>query len=285
MDCRSFLGSALRHALASLPCFAISLALGCTHFKGATTEAVPTPAPEPATPVVVKKEKDKEEAKQKCQIAMAEFRSQAAKDKEMDPAKAQAYRERARNDFQQTLKADPKCQRAYVGLGRVYQDMEDHERAVATYQKGLKELPKSAVLWYEAGMCQAKHKQWDDAIAKLRSAQELDPENRVYINALGFTMARAGRLDDSYAFFEKALGEAKAHYNLARVLRHLDKTEECRAHLQLALQAKPDMVEAKQLLADLDNPSENASEETDDRLEAQVSFEDGDETEQGERKQ
>lgn len=277
MDCQYFVASAARRALSSFPYFLLSLSLGCTTFKGSTVETT-QPAPEP-TPVAVKK-KDKEGSKRDYLLGIADFRVQAADDKELSPPEARSLRDKARKDYQEVITLDPKCQRAYLGLGRLYQSLDDPERALATYQKGSKELPKSAVLCYEAGMCQAKRKKWDEAIAKLRAAHDLDLENRVYINALGFTLARAGELDDSYAFFEKTLGEARAHYNLARVMRHLDRPDECQEHLRLALEAKPDMEEAKQFLNDLQNPPAESS----DRLDAQVSFEDTGETVQAEQK-
>lgn len=265
MDCRHY---AARVTLPCIPFLALSMMVGCDHFKGATLD-MPLPSAE-ALPAALKSDKSKKrDFSPAGLVSIGDFRTLTARDPNVSSADKQYFREQGRKVYQRAIKLDPKFLAAYVGLGRLYQDLQEHERAVATYRAGLKELPKSAVLWYELGMCQAKKKEWDQAITSLRSAHELDPENRVYVNTMGFTMARAGRIDESYAFFEKEMGEARAHYNLARMLRHLSEPEQCKEHVQRALQVKPDMEEARQLLAELENPPPPTSEGT----EAQISFE------------
>ena len=127
--------------------------------------------------------------------------------------------------------------------------MGQPDKAQETCREGLKLLPKQASLWYELGMCQARRKQWDPAALSLKKACEFDPENLTYVNALGFTLGCAGRFDESYACFAKPLGEAKAHYNVARMLHHVKRDDECMEHLRQALMAKPDMQPAQQLWA------------------------------------
>lgn len=258
MDYLHLLRAARRLFQGSLPGFALCLALGCTHLKETTVVELQA---RPEHAAVVKKEESKREWSANSWLAIADFRAKTANDTNLGPQEKLLFREQARKSYQKALKLDPKCLAAYLGLASVYQEMDDYDRAIATYQQALKEFPKSAVLWHQFGMCQARRKNWDEAIASLRSAHELDVENRSFINALGFCMARAGRIDDSYAFFEQTLGEARAHYNVARVLHHLNKPDECLAHLNMALKANPNLDEAKQLLAELQNPSASTDEQ------------------------
>jgi tetratricopeptide (TPR) repeat protein len=102
-------------------------------------------------------------------------------------------------------------------------------------------------------MCQAQCKQWDNACSQLGTASQLDPENKRYLNMLGFCLARAGRFDDSYDCFAREMGEAKAHYNVARMLHHVKRDPEAKKHVELALAANPDYAEARKLLADLES--------------------------------
>lgn len=190
-------------------------------------------------------------------VAWGNLRAKVAREEpQHSPQERMQLRDYARRNYQQALELDPKYSAAYAGLGLLYQDMEDYERALETYDKGLKSKPRDANLWFQKGMCQARRKDWEPALKSLRSAWELDPEAPAYRNNLGFVLARADRYDESYAFFRQALGnEAKAHYNVARALHYADKDEESKNHLRLALKADPKMFSARELLAELETPS------------------------------
>jgi tetratricopeptide (TPR) repeat protein len=167
-------------------------------------------------------------------------------------AKQEQLYDQARRAYQQALESDPNHLPAYQSLARLYTAMGDHEHAVATYRKGLQKHPRQAGLWFDLGMCHARHKEWLPAVEALRKAVELDPENRQYVNVLGHCLARAGRYEESLAFFRKTVGEARAHYNVARMLHHLNDNAQARQHLELALRADPKLAPAQQLLAQLD---------------------------------
>ena len=52
--------------------------------------------------------------------------------------------------------------------------------------------------------------------------------------------------------FRRIDGEARAHYNLARMLRHMKQDDLCWQQLQLAVQKDPKLQEARTLLAQMD---------------------------------
>jgi tetratricopeptide (TPR) repeat protein len=194
-------------------------------------------------------------------VACAEMRLATASNKalqENQPVQVEQLRDEARRAYQQAIKIDNKCLPAYLGLAMLYQDIDQSQRAIETYRNGLKAMPKEPKLWFALGMCQARDKQFEASLPSLKKATELDTENYLYINHYGFTLARAGRIDESYRFFVKTQGEAKAHYNVACVLHHVNRDDECKDHLLKALMAKPNMEPAQELLAHLQNPS-NAS--------------------------
>src|SRR5262249_2250042 len=126
-------------------------------------------------------------------------------------------------------------------------------RALEVYQKGVADHPKEAELWYELGLCYARNKQWEQALENLHQAVDLDPENRTRVRSLGFCLARTGNIDESFAVFAKLDGEAIAHYQVARMLLHLNQDQLARQHLRLAVQLKPDLTSASQLLASLES--------------------------------
>jgi tetratricopeptide (TPR) repeat protein len=101
-------------------------------------------------------------------------------------------------------------------------------------------------------MCYARKKEWTPAVQDFQKAVELDPENRPFANTLGFALARAGQYDESLRCFARLQGEAMAHYQLARMLQHLQQTDLCRQHLELALAKDPKLDAARQMKDPLD---------------------------------
>ncbi|HEV3084824.1 MAG TPA: tetratricopeptide repeat protein [Gemmataceae bacterium] len=191
-------------------------------------------------------------------ISLARLSEEAAADPRISPAEQERLRDRAREAYQEALKVDANNLDALTSLAYLYTTMNDHEHAVATYARAVKSHPKNAALYHAFGMCHAQCKEWEPAIANLRQAVALAPEERLYAHSLGFCLARVGKFDDSYAVFAKVDGAASAHYDLARMFHHLEQDDKAKEHLQLALQAKPDFLPAKQMLSVLETPGTTA---------------------------
>lgn len=182
-------------------------------------------------------------------VAYGDLRATLANESKCSGPERDAMRDEARRSYQAAIKVEPENLQAYQSLARLYQVMEKYDQAAETYHKGLEKLPKEKSLWFELGMCQAKQKDWDGALESLRMATQLDPENTMYNTMLGFCLARSGRYDECLALFTRTQGEAKAHYNLARMLKHVNRFAESKHHLRLALQADPELDAARELLA------------------------------------
>jgi pentatricopeptide repeat protein len=224
------------------------LALGCLPQSQQLVAPPPTPAP-----ANVKREAELPKIAPKAStcIAGAEFCRLEATSAKTTPAQRDECRERARKGYQQALAQEPNNVAALHGLASLYVDMNDHDRAIATYQKALKLAPKDAALPFELGMAHARWKEFEPAIANLKIALTLDPENKQCANTLGHCLARAGRYEEALEVFKKSVGEAMAHYNLARMLHHLNQDDLSRKHLALALSFEPQMTEARDLLLQL----------------------------------
>jgi Tfp pilus assembly protein PilF len=177
------------------------------------------------------------------------FALEAAAQKD-SPTLQEANQDLARKSYQQAIKIDPTNVPAYRALANLYLDMNDTEHAVATYRTALQVDPKNHEVWFELGMCNGRRRDWAGAIAALSKAVELEPENRQYVNVLGYALARAGRYDDSIACFCRHQTRAQAHYNLARMLEHLEQRELSKQQLQLALQQDPHLQCAQEMLAE-----------------------------------
>jgi len=209
----------------------------------------------PPSPPVVEKAKDLPSHPPKhaetC-IALGNFFAAEGSSAPQGSAKQEHLYDQARKEYQQALDIDANCVAAYRALARLYTTIGDHERAVAAYQKALQKQPRDAVVWCDLGMCLARHQDWDHAIEALRRAAEFDGEHRQYQNLLGYCLARAGRSEEALNVFRKSVGDGEAHYNLARMLLHMNHEAEARQHLQAATQAKPACEAAQRMLAQLD---------------------------------
>jgi tetratricopeptide (TPR) repeat protein len=198
--------------------------------------------------------KDKEAIVHKAStyVVFGEFREKAALAKECNDAQRQQLREEARLSYLEALKVDPKYLPAYTALARIQQAAGDHAGAVTIYQKALDLAPGDAGLWFDLGMCQCRLRDWPRALGSLRKAMEINPGNRQYASVTGLTLARAGRWDEAYEVLRKVNGEARAHYDLARMLCHTEQLALARKHAEAAVAADPKFKEARTLLDEMD---------------------------------
>lgn len=230
----------------------LGLAGGLLSSTGCFPQAT-LPVAQPGTVLTSSEQRDghKRAPKPATCVAFADFQSNAAAEPSRSPQEREQRRDQARRAYQQALKTDPNYVPAYAGLGRLYEAIGDHDRAVAQFQKGLQIAPKDAGLWFELGMCQARHKQWSEALANLQKAATLEPENQRYISMLGYSQARVGQYDASIATFRRVLSEAQARYNVARMLHHNGQDAACMEQLQLALRLQPDLEPAQKLFKEI----------------------------------
>jgi tetratricopeptide (TPR) repeat protein len=182
-------------------------------------------------------------------VALAAVREQIANEKAKTLAEKQRVMEHARGAYQLALKADPNFVPAYLGMARNWEMVEQHGKALSCYEAALKLLPQNAGLWFEVGMCQARHQEWEPALERLKKAVELDRENRQFLSSYALTLALAEHYDESVAWLKMLHTDAEAHFTLARLLQRLEKVELCRQHLKTALELDPGLKAAEHLLA------------------------------------
>jgi tetratricopeptide (TPR) repeat protein len=160
------------------------------------------------------------------------------------------------------LSIDPRYLPAYESLAKLYGDLKDHSHAVATYRQATQMFPNEARVYYELGNCYGSYKEWDPAIHSLARAVDLDPENRQFVDTLGWMQARVGHYDESLATFRKVHDVAEAHYRLALMLEHLNQPELCKQHLRIALAKDPQQERAKAMLVQLNEAPANPIQRT-----------------------
>jgi tetratricopeptide (TPR) repeat protein len=185
-------------------------------------------------------------------VAFGDFRTSSGFDPAQTPAAQQRYREDARLAYLKALDVDPNCMPALVGLARLQVRCEDHAGAEQTYRKALNLEPRDAGLWHDLAVAQCRKRDFNAAVESLRAAVELSPGNRQYQTMLGYTLGRAGRMEESFTILAQAHGEARAHLDLARMFQHGKQPLMARRHLARALELDPQSPAGLRLQAELD---------------------------------
>jgi tetratricopeptide (TPR) repeat protein len=219
-------------------------------------EPASSPAPEKVPEKVVKKGIEKELPKRTPKaatcVAFGDFRLRESKNGTRTPEQQHSMRDQAKKAYQQALRIDPKCVEAHRGLAQVYAADNEVENAISTYQGAVRVAPKDAGLWFDLGIMHSRRQEWKLAIDALTNAAELNPDNRQYANVLGFCLARAGQYEQSLTYFTQVVGEAKAHFNVGRMMLHVGQVEQGKQQIELALRKEPKFAEARDLLAKLE---------------------------------
>jgi tetratricopeptide (TPR) repeat protein len=161
-------------------------------------------------------------------------------------------REQARQAYRKVLDLDPKNLDAELALARLAVADGNDEQARRYFTLVTQDHPKEAAVWYQLGMYHGKRKEWQPSVDALQRANQLEPDNREVATKLGLTLARSGQTDQGVACLAKVMGNAQAHYNVARMLAHMNQLEQSKQHLQQALRYKADLQPARELLAQLE---------------------------------
>jgi tetratricopeptide (TPR) repeat protein len=97
----------------------------------------------------------------------------------------------AKSLLTELIKAYPDDMRAYYTMGNLLRGNKDYAEAVDYYSKAIDKLgPVEKSQWsvyYARGVCRERIKDWPDAEADLRKALELDPNQELTLNYLGYS--------------------------------------------------------------------------------------------------
>jgi Flp pilus assembly protein TadD len=88
-------------------------------------------------------------------------------------------------EFVEALKINPSSDRAHLGLGWVYDEMDLCDKAIEEYQKAIKLDPKNEAAYNNLGWAYAKKGEFDAAIKSLKKAIRLDKDFALAYNNLG----------------------------------------------------------------------------------------------------
>lgn len=225
---------------------------GCLNSDKTSVSSVVQRPPTSQPTEVAPPKKDDAKRATRMVIAMAAYKEAEAKKLDGQPEQQFKLRDQARQLFQEAAKTDPNSIDAHRGLIRIYVDLGDFKLAQETLAKAQTKFPKESIFWYEQGQLHNRRHEFPEAIKCLQKAMDMEPENRTYMTTCGLTLARTGQIDEAVALLARSMGAASAHYNVARMLVHLERKEQAVQHLRLALKANGSLDGARTLLAQLE---------------------------------
>ena len=158
--------------------------------------------------------------------------------------------------FQSALRIKPNYLRAHTDLGSAYAKVGRFSDAMAEFRAAIAIDPGLAIPHNNLGNAYSQLGMWNEAISEYRTALRLDPEYTGPRNSLaeaeytlGLSLAKAGRKSEAAAHLEAALQARpdypEAHNNLGVVLsQDPARTGEAIAHFEAALRLDPNYADA-----------------------------------------
>jgi len=165
--------------------------------------------------------------------------------------------------FENAASLDPKMSRAFVGLALVQRDIGQYpqayasakqaqllepkdldiqfligtllmrsskEKAIPEFQNITRRAPRRADAWYWLGICQQQINQKGEAIAALRKAVSLQPDNWLYQRDLGHVLLEMNFFGEARSILERAVvlnpKDPRAHYILADARLKMAQTDQ-----------------------------------------------------------
>lgn len=142
-------------------------------------------------------------------------------------------------------------------LAVLYQQQQDSTKALAEFQKALKEAPRDPDLLNDVGFYHLEQCQHAEAEKLFRDALRHEPSHeRASVN-LGLTLAWQGRYEESIEAFSPAVGKAAAWSNVGVVQTQQGKYDEAKRSFEQALALQADLKPARAFLAYLHGPAES----------------------------
>lgn len=157
----------------------------------------------------------------------------------------------ARQSYQIVLDQEPNNTAAKLGMARIAFQTGQLSDAERRFQEVLDRSTNKPEVLDEVAQFYAEQKQWDQAVGLLSRAVQLEPENTNYHYHLGVALAHGGDLRRAYDELSFVMGEAETYYNMGYILYKQGKVDDAEQHLARALQIKPDLVQARNLIDEM----------------------------------
>ena len=134
---------------------------------------------------------------------------------------------------------DPASGEAHTLLGVAYDRKGLRDRAQQSFETALHAPDDEAMHLNNLGYLFFKNGDYDEAIKYLKRSVKINSEDQRIWNNLGMAQCGAGKFDDAYKSFARALGEFQARVKVAGYLEHQGFAEKAIKQLEKARKLKP----------------------------------------------
>ena len=160
--------------------------------------------------------------------------------------------DRAIEDYNQTIKLNPKSARAFSNRGLAYARKSQHDRAIKDFDQAIRLSPKEASAFSNRGDVYGKKGQLDLAIEDYSQAIKLSPRFANAFNNRGFAYLSKGQYDLAIRDLDQAIRLnprlALAFYNRGAAYVHKGQNDRAAADYRTALKLDPHLTVAKDAL-------------------------------------
>jgi len=154
----------------------------------------------------------------------------------------------ARSHLEELIKQDPSDLEAVIALGNILRAHEIYEDAEATYTKGIDTISELQsqhwLMLYFRGIARERLGKWELAEADFRKALELNEDQPLVLNYLGYSLVDQGlKLDEALGMIKKAVElrptDGYIVDSLGWVYFRLGRYEEAVKELERAIELRP----------------------------------------------
>jgi tetratricopeptide (TPR) repeat protein len=165
----------------------------------------------------------------------------------------EAERQRAIEDFEASLQADPQRWRAQQNLGIAAADSGDWERAISAFERVIEQQPGYANAYFNRGEVRLQTGQLDAALDDYRKAIELDGGQPDFFRSRGNALFELGRFPDAIEAFTRAVElnpqDASRFVDRGDALQSMGRWDEAEQDYRRALTLNRESPEALRNLA------------------------------------
>jgi Tfp pilus assembly protein PilF/4-amino-4-deoxy-L-arabinose transferase-like glycosyltransferase len=159
--------------------------------------------------------------------------------------------------YWETLKIEPELYQAYINLGDIYVEKKDYSGSEKAYNKALKIAPDDRVIYFKLGILYAKTIKFAKAEEMFLAGEKLGPMKAIDYFNWGNIYYSTKQPDRAIEMYRKAIRTdpalAEGYYGLGATFHRFNHpTDSVKIYLRKALQYKPGLAAARDLLESLD---------------------------------
>lgn len=160
--------------------------------------------------------------------------------------------EKAAKSFRDAIDMDKRVPQPYIGLAKIYAQMNNPKKALEYLEQGSRHCRKSPEIWNEIGVTQMQLGNYEAATKAMQKALKYDPHSPLYIENFAAMLAVQGKYQESYDEYAKIVPPAEARFRIAGIAYGQGKVDQTKDQLQLALEANPKHESAYAMMQRLD---------------------------------